>query len=255
MLLLTRLFLGFIFEPLNINETMNIQESEIFRASHSWDGVALPAYPNEKPELIVKHFIFPARTQTEWHHHTVINYGIVRQGELTIVCEDGNERTFHKEEVIVEVIGTIHRGENRGSKPVELDMFYISVPNEIITIQHPDFILRQERRNQSIEEQPKGNCLPPKPISREEDRVFKLVKVIGKQSLPRRQLVEEMKMKPSSRHTFINNYLRPAYLQGYITFAYPGSPHKPAQTYRLTAKGLELYAALTTGNLSNESTD
>ena len=39
----------------------------------------------------------------------MINYGIVEQGELTIVCEDGYERTFHAGEAIVEVVGTIHR--------------------------------------------------------------------------------------------------------------------------------------------------
>ena len=31
---------------------------------------------------------------------------------------------------------------------------------------------------------------------------------------------------------------------GLIDFAYPGSPNKPEQAYRLTAKGLDLYAQL-----------
>jgi hypothetical protein len=38
----------------------------------------------------------------------------------------------------VEVIGTVHRGENRGTKPVILDMFYISSPGAEITIPHPE---------------------------------------------------------------------------------------------------------------------
>lgn len=119
---------------------MDIKTTELLRASQSWDGAALPEYPAEKPELIVKRLTFPAGAKTGWHHHTVINYGIIQQGDLTIVCQDGSEKTFHEGEAMVEVIGTIHRGENRGQKPVVLDMFYASYPNAEITIQHPEII-------------------------------------------------------------------------------------------------------------------
>ena len=117
---------------------MDIQTTELLRASRSWDGVELPAYPAGQPELIVKRVVFPVGAKTEWHHHPVINYGIIQQGELTIVCTDGTERTFHAGEAMVEVIGTVHRGENRGSIPVVLDMFYASSPGAEITIQHPE---------------------------------------------------------------------------------------------------------------------
>jgi quercetin dioxygenase-like cupin family protein len=83
---------------------------------------------------------FPIGAKTGWHHHTVVNYGIVQQGDLTIVCQDGTEKTFHEGEALVEVIGTIHRGENRGSKPVILNMFYFSSPGAEITIQHQNCI-------------------------------------------------------------------------------------------------------------------
>ena len=89
-----------------------------------------------KPELIVKRMVFPVGAKTGWHHHNVINYGIVEQGELTIVCQDGNERTFRQGEAITEVIGTVHRGENRGNCPVVLNMFYVSAPGLVITEQH-----------------------------------------------------------------------------------------------------------------------
>ena len=82
--------------------------------------------------------VFPAGEKTGWHHHTVINFGIVEQGDLTIVCEDGTERTFHKGDALVEVVGTIHRGENRGKKPVILNMFYVATPDVEVTIQHPE---------------------------------------------------------------------------------------------------------------------
>lgn len=125
---------------------MKIKTTELLRSSQSWDGAALPNYPAGRPELIVKQMVFPVGAKTGWHHHTVINYGIIEQGALTIVCEDGSERTFHQGEAIVEVIGTIHRGENRGDEPVILNMFYASAPAQEITVQHSDFRLSVRRK-------------------------------------------------------------------------------------------------------------
>ena len=117
---------------------MDIKTIELLRASQTWDGAALPEYPAARPELIVNRTTFPVGAKSGWHHHTVINYGIVEQGDLTIVCQDGSERTFHEGEALVEVVGTIHRGENRGTKPVILNMFYVSAPGIEVTIQHPE---------------------------------------------------------------------------------------------------------------------
>ncbi len=116
----------------------NVETTELLRSTQTWDGSALPAYPARRPELIVNRITFTAGAKTGWHHHTVINYGIIEQGELTIVCEDGTERTFREGEAMVEVVGTIHRGENRGDKTTILNMFYVSTPGQEVTIQHPE---------------------------------------------------------------------------------------------------------------------
>ena len=39
--------------------------------------------------------------------------------------------------------------------------------------------------------------------------------------------------------------MKPTWERGLIDFAYASVPNKPEQAYRLTAKGLELYAQLT----------
>lgn len=83
------------------------------------------------------------------------------------------------------------------------------------------------------------------PKDKEEARVYKLVLVLGKQVLPRRQIIADLGMRQQSRHTFINNYWRPAWERGLMDLAYPASPNKPEQAYRLTAKGLDLFAKLT----------
>ena len=83
------------------------------------------------------------------------------------------------------------------------------------------------------------------PVIRADVRVQKMVLVLGQKILPRRQIIADLGLQQRSRPCFINNYLKPTLSQGYIEFAYPNSPHKPEQAYKLTAKGLELYNQLT----------
>ena len=219
--------------------TKDIKTTELIRTSQSWDGAMLPDFPQGQPERRVVRLDFPIGAKTGWHHHTVVNYGIVQQGDLTIVCQDGTEKTFHEGEALVEVIGTIHRGENRGSKPVILNMFYFSSPGAEITIQHPELDRENEKiaPEQIVKDQ-------PKPANKIDARVQKLLLVIGKQALPRRQIMADWGLRQKSRKSLIDNYLKPAYSQGYIDFAYPNSPNKPEQAY-ITAKGLEQYKVLT----------
>lgn len=218
----------------------DIKTTELIRTSQSWDGAQLPDFPQGLPELRVVRLDFPIGAKTGWHHHTVVNYGIVQQGDLTIVCQDGTEKTFHEGEALVEVIGTIHRGENRGTKPVILNMFYFSEPGVEITIQHPEKACENEKiaPEQIVKDQ-------PKPVNKMDARVQKLLLVIGKQALPRRQIMTDLGLRQKSRKSLIDNYLKPAYYQGYIDFAYPNSPNKPEQAYKLTTKGLDMYQILT----------
>ena len=76
-------------------------------------------------------------------------------------------------------------------------------------------------------------------------RVQKLVKVVGKQTLPRKQIMADLGLKQTSRQSFIEHYLKPSVQQGFISFAYPNAPNKPEQKYRLTDNGLLLYSQLT----------
>ncbi|HAW64473.1 MAG TPA: cupin domain-containing protein [Alistipes sp.] len=93
-------------------------------AATSWDGVCLPAYPAGAPRLSVVRFTVEPRARLPLHRHPVINAGMVLQGELTVVAAGGEERTFRAGEGIVEVVDRVHYGENRGSEPLELVMFY-----------------------------------------------------------------------------------------------------------------------------------
>ena len=122
------------------DDAKSVEIIELKRTAQSWDGVELPNYPIGKPELIVRRYVFPCGSKLGWHHHPVMNYGIVQQGELTIIGIDGKETTIKTGEAVVEMVGTIHHGENRGDKTVVLDMFYISQPGTKIAVQHPEIV-------------------------------------------------------------------------------------------------------------------
>ncbi|MBO7683448.1 MAG: cupin domain-containing protein [Kiritimatiellae bacterium] len=120
------------------DDAREIQIIDLKRTSQSWDGAELPDYPAGKPELVVRRYVFPRGSRLGWHHHPVMNYGILQQGELTIIGLDGKETTVKAGEAVVEMVGTIHHGENRGDKTVVLDMFYISQKGTPIAVQHPE---------------------------------------------------------------------------------------------------------------------
>ena len=125
----------------NNNPAQAVQSTEQIRTSQSWDGVELPDYLQGRPELVAVKYEIPAGAELGWHHHPVMNHGILIQGELTIVSLDGKEKVVHEGEVVVEMVNTIHHGENRGTKPVILYMFYLSQKGLPLSVQHPEIPL------------------------------------------------------------------------------------------------------------------
>ena len=123
------------------DDVAEVKTLELKRTSQSWDGAELPDYPVGRPELVVKRYVFPRGSKLGWHHHPVMNYGIVQQGELTIIGLDGKEKTVRAGEAVVEMVGTIHHGENRGTKDVILYMFYLSQKDLPLAVQHPEIPL------------------------------------------------------------------------------------------------------------------
>ena len=115
-----------------------VQTIELIRTSQSWDGAELPDYPLGRPELVAIRYEIPAGQKLGWHHHPVMNHGILVQGELTIVSLDGKKKVLHEGEAVVEMVGTVHHGENRGNKPVILYMFYLSQPGLPLSVPHPE---------------------------------------------------------------------------------------------------------------------
>lgn len=122
----------------NDNSAPSVQTTELIRTTQSWDGGELPDYLQGRPEVVAMKYEIPAGQKLGWHHHPVMNHGILVQGELTIVSLDGTEKVVHEGEAVVEMVGTIHHGENRGTKPVILYMFYLSQPGMPLSVPHPE---------------------------------------------------------------------------------------------------------------------
>ena len=122
----------------NENPASAVTNVELIRTSKSWDGVELPDYLQGRPELVAVKYEFPAGQKLGWHHHPVMNYGVLVQGELTIIGQDGQEKVVHEGEAVVEMVNTIHHGENRGTKPVILYMFYLSQKDLPLAVPHPE---------------------------------------------------------------------------------------------------------------------
>ena len=120
------------------NPAPKVESTELIRTSQSWDGVDLPDYLQGKPELVAVKYVFPAGQKLGWHHHVAMNYGVLVQGELTIIGQDGKTKVVHEGEAVVEMVGTVHHGENRGTKDCILYMFYLSQKDLPLAVQHPE---------------------------------------------------------------------------------------------------------------------
>ena len=117
---------------------MSTQKTELIRTSQSWDGAELPDYLQGRPELVVPKYVFPAGQKLAWHHHPVMNYGVLVQGELTIIAKDGKEKVVRAGEAVVEMVGTVHHGENRGTQPTILYMCYVSQEGLPLSVPNPE---------------------------------------------------------------------------------------------------------------------
>ena len=114
---------------------------ELLRTSQSWDGAELPDYLQGRPELVTMHYEIPPGQKLGWHHHPVMNYGVIVQGELTVIDLNGNKKIIHEGEAVVETVNTIHHGENNGTKTAILYVFYLSQEGLPLAVQHPDIPL------------------------------------------------------------------------------------------------------------------
>jgi len=115
----------------NIN---TIAVEQLAKSSKSWDGEALPKYPQGQPEITILRIKIPAGAKLEIHNHPVINAGVLLKGELTVIAEDSKTLHLKAGDSIVEMVNKKHYGRNEGAEMAEIVVFYAGEVNKPITI-------------------------------------------------------------------------------------------------------------------------
>ena len=77
-----------------------------------------------------------------------------------------------------------------------------------------------------------------------EERIERLVMVIGTESLPRKAIIAGLGLRQNARRNFRDNYMKPATSRGLVKMQFPEIPSLPEQRYKLTEKGLEFWEEL-----------
>jgi quercetin dioxygenase-like cupin family protein len=115
-------------------EASPYQAEVLSKTSSSWNGTALPAYPEGAPQVTILRITIPPGTQLPVHKHPVINAGVILKGQLTVVTEAGKRLDLKAGDAIVEVVNTWHYGKNEGDEPAELIVFYAGVQGTPISV-------------------------------------------------------------------------------------------------------------------------
>lgn len=134
-----KLFILFCFSQICIigcksNKINDIEVTTLVKTTESWNGKQLPKYPDGNPEITILKIIIPPKTKLPLHKHPNINAGILLKGELTVISEANDTLYLKAGEPIVELVNTWHFGQNDGTEPVEIIVFYLGIQGTPITI-------------------------------------------------------------------------------------------------------------------------
>jgi quercetin dioxygenase-like cupin family protein len=105
----------------------------------SWDGNLLPFYPEGQPEITILRIRVEPGVSLAMHKHPVINAGVLIEGQLTVMAEDGAILRLKAGDGIVELVDKWHYGRNDGEIPAEIIVFYVGTKDGPITV-HQDTI-------------------------------------------------------------------------------------------------------------------
>lgn len=111
-----------------------IETVTLIETSKSWNGKALPQYPDGKPKITILKITIPPHSRLNIHRHLVINAGVLTKGELTVVDEQNNTLHLKAGDALVELVNSCHFGENTGNSPAEIIVFYAGTDDLPITI-------------------------------------------------------------------------------------------------------------------------
>lgn len=110
-----------------------IEVIKLVETSKSWNGASLPNYLEGTPKVTILKITIPPKTKLETHKHSEINAGVLLKGELTVISESNDTLHLKAGDPIVELVNTWHYGENEGTEPAEIIVFYAGIEGTPIT--------------------------------------------------------------------------------------------------------------------------
>ncbi|GAB5409043.1 MAG: hypothetical protein BalsKO_14080 [Balneolaceae bacterium] len=133
--ILTSVLLIAVFVNVFAQSTSEQAKVEVLsKSTTSWDGTALPNYPDGEPEITISKITLPTGFQLPVHKHPIPLGGYILSGELTVTREDGKIHTAKAGETLIELVDTWHFGKNEGDEPVVLIAFYIGIKDQPLSI-------------------------------------------------------------------------------------------------------------------------
>ena len=112
----------------------SVQLKTLLKTTTSWNSSPLPDYQPEHPEITALSITIPPNTKLPVHKHPVINAGMLLRGELTVISEAGDTLQMTAGDVIAEMVNQWHHGENNGTEPAEILVFYSGNADMPITV-------------------------------------------------------------------------------------------------------------------------
>ncbi len=130
------LFISFLVISLSscrqqVSEELKV--TTLAKSSLSWNDSILPEYNKGQPEITVLNIKIPPHAKLDLHKHPVINAGVLLEGELNVLSENGQELKMKKGDALIELVDTYHYGYNPGNKTAEIIVFYAGVKDKAIT--------------------------------------------------------------------------------------------------------------------------
>ena len=109
-----------------------ITVTPLLKTTTSWDGTPLH-FPEGQAEITGVQVEIAPGGETGWHLHPAPSFGMVLDGELTVMLMDGRSKTLKRGDSVAEVVNTLHNGRNMGKTPVRLLVFYAGAVGQTLT--------------------------------------------------------------------------------------------------------------------------
>lgn len=106
----------------------------VIEGSESWDGSALPQYPEGTPKVTLLKITIPPKAKLDVHLHPIINVGYMTKGELVVTSETGEKLHLKTGDGIIELVNKYHYGENPNDEIAEIIVFYVGDPESVLTV-------------------------------------------------------------------------------------------------------------------------